>query len=497
MPAASSEGAFYAALLDLTAPTTDEELDQLLRQALALAVDLVGARRGYIELIDQHRRPSWSHGFDAQAVQRVRSRVSSGILAATVAEGRPLRLVDALKDPRFEHSESVQTLNIVAVLCAPIGQGLGTIYLEGRQSPGPFSDRDEAAIVRMGRHLALLFDRLLAAHRPEVRAPGLDPREGLNLDGLLGNSEAMNEVILRVRRIEGPIDEPVVLTGPTGVGKTTLARIIHANAHRRARPFVVFNCAELSQELVESELFGAVRGAHSTAHADRTGVVAEAHGGTLFLDELHHLNLTAQGALLRFLERGEYRPVGASRSRQADVRVIAAMNVEPQQVLRDGSLREDLWYRLSAYVIAVPSLVERREDIALLARHFCSAFTARYNMEPRRLSPAFVLALQSREWEGNIRELRNVIRMAVLETRFPKCLELQPEHLRDSRTDSPSQRLEVATLRFQRAHVLEILHQSGSTQEASARLGLARSSFYDLLKRLEIDLREARRRRSG
>jgi len=231
---------------------------------------------------------------------------------------------------------------------------------------------------------------------------------------LLGRSVAMREVFAVLERA-APTDATVLIEGETGTGKELAAEAIHQHSARKEGAFVTVDCGAVAAQLIESELFGHVRGAFTGAIADRRGVFEEAHGGTLFLDEIGELPLELQPKLLRALEKREIRRVGASQSRQIDVRVVAATNRDLVMEVNRGAFREDLFYRLAVVRIRLPPLRGRREDIALLAQHFVDCFAS--GSGP--LSPEMLRALASRPWPGNVRELRNAVQRAIALSRSP------------------------------------------------------------------------------
>jgi DNA-binding NtrC family response regulator len=201
----------------------------------------------------------------------------------------------------------------------------------------------------------------------------------------------------------------VLLLGESGTGKTLVARAIHAEGSRASGPFIEVNCAALPEHLIEAELFGAEKGAYTGAHQKRVGLVSLADGGTLFLDEIGELPLPVQAKLLHFLEDGTYRPVGASRPRTSDARVIAATNRSLAEAVRGGAFREDLFYRLAVVQIAVPALRERGRDALRLAAHFVERYAREEHVAPVRLTPAVEETLLAYPWPGNVRELRNLV----------------------------------------------------------------------------------------
>jgi transcriptional regulator with GAF, ATPase, and Fis domain len=214
-----------------------------------------------------------------------------------------------------------------------------------------------------------------------------------------------------------PTDAGVLILGETGTGKELVARAIHAASERRGRPLVKVNCGAIPATLIESELFGHEKGAYTGATSHRDGRFLMADGGTLFLDEVGELPLDLQVKLLRVLQEGEFEPVGSSRTRKVDVRIVAATNRDLQGEVEAGAFRGDLYYRLNVFPILVPPLRDRKQDIALLAEAFTQRIGAKIGRRIDRLSPADVARLEASDWPGNIRELQNVIERAVITSR--------------------------------------------------------------------------------
>ncbi|MBQ0957508.1 sigma-54-dependent Fis family transcriptional regulator [Ideonella sp. 4Y11] len=234
-----------------------------------------------------------------------------------------------------------------------------------------------------------------------------------HLRGLVGNSPAFVQQLARLPAY-ARCDANVMILGDTGTGKEACAQAIHYLSPRAGAPWVAVNCAAIPADLIEAELFGHVRGAYTHAHASRQGLVGEAEGGTLFLDEVDSLPFASQGKLLRFLQEKEYRPVGSSRLLHANVRVIAASNRALTHLGAAQGFRQDLLYRLNVLTLHLPTLRERRSDIAQLALHFLQAAGAQWRRPAPSLTPAALRRLLGHDWPGNVRELRNVIERAVL-----------------------------------------------------------------------------------
>ncbi|MEL6443660.1 MAG: sigma 54-interacting transcriptional regulator [Bacteroidota bacterium] len=231
--------------------------------------------------------------------------------------------------------------------------------------------------------------------------------------GILGDSDGMRRVVDRIRQV-ARTEITVLLEGESGVGKELLAQAVHALSSRRHKSLVVVNCGAIPEGLIESELFGAEKGAYTGATSQRTGFFEEANGGTIFLDEIGEMPTQAQVRLLRVLETGQFSRVGSSQVQTTNARVVAATNKNLAESVRRGDFREDLYYRLSTVVIQIPSLRERREDILPLFDHFLHRFTQQYNAQTRRLSDEARELLVRYNWPGNVRELRNVAEQAVV-----------------------------------------------------------------------------------
>ncbi|MEM6782863.1 MAG: sigma 54-interacting transcriptional regulator [Bacteroidota bacterium] len=231
--------------------------------------------------------------------------------------------------------------------------------------------------------------------------------------GILGDSDGMRRVVDRIRQV-ARTEITVLLEGESGVGKELLAQAVHALSSRRHKALVVVNCGAIPEGLIESELFGAEKGAYTGATSQRTGFFEEANGGTIFLDEIGEMPPQAQVRLLRVLETGQFSRVGSSQVQTTDARVVAATNKNLAESVRRGDFREDLYYRLSTVVIQIPALRERREDILPLFDHFLHRFTQQYNAQTRRLSDEARELLVRYNWPGNVRELRNVAEQAVV-----------------------------------------------------------------------------------
>ena len=274
-------------------------------------------------------------------------------------------------------------------------------------------------------------------------------------------------------------DLPVLVTGPNGAGKEGLAAIIHANSPRRGGPLVTVNCGALPAELIEAELFGAEAGAYTGANKAREGKFEAADGGTLFLDEIGNLPAAGQMKLLRVLETGSFARLGSNRERRVSVRVLSATNADLPAMIRDGSFREDLYYRLNTVELQLPPLAERPGDILPLARHFLDG--------GHRLGESALRALRQHAWPGNVRELRNVIARACLLAGGP-LIEAADLALPRSTPAAASSQPLAGGDEPDRARILQALEQAGGViSQAAAELGLSRQALYRRMDRLGIE----------
>ena len=284
-------------------------------------------------------------------------------------------------------------------------------------------------------------------------------------------------------------DAPVIITGESGTGKEHFATAVHENSDRRDGPFVKINCAALPEALLESELFGHEKGAFTDARTDRKGKFEVAEGGTLFFDEIGDMSINTQAKLLRVLQEKEYERLGSNRVRHADVRFVAATHRNLEEMIENGTFRQDLYYRLSVICLEIPPLRERKDDILPLAEFFISIYCSRYGKPELKLSDEVKTIFRNHSWPGNIRELKNTIERTVI---FSKCCEVH-------RADLPSQYqvmmpVEPETLtslyeKVDREVVLGALEKAhGNKSQAAEMLNISRKTLYAKMKKLNIDL---------
>jgi DNA-binding NtrC family response regulator len=343
-----------------------------------------------------------------------------------------------------------------------------------------------------GELLSRVSRLLNTGTRSTLGLQNVDSAGTLHFGALVGKNLNFLQAVANIRPL-AQCDATVLVYGETGTGKELFSRAIHYQSARQGKPFIPVNCAALPDHLFENELFGHIRGAYTDASSAEKGLIAEAQGGTLVLDEVGSLGLAAQGKLLRFLQDGEYRPLGASRNLISDVRIIAATNEDLLHKVRVKLFREDLYFRLNSLSVSIPPLRERIEDIALLANYFLRQYARDHGQEPRRISESALHKLVAYHWPGNVRELEGVILRAMILT---DTTNLQPQdiHLPTSGAETLSENtsLRVAKMgivqSFERTYLVNLLtaHRGNVTQAAKAA-GKQRRTLQRLLEKYSLN----------
>ncbi len=334
-------------------------------------------------------------------------------------------------------------------------------------------------------HLRRRIAQLLSEAEERRRTYRLDHEliQACQFEGIVARSPVMLDVFARIRRV-APHFGTALVTGATGTGKELVARALHRLSPGASHPFVVSNCSAIVESLLESELFGHVKGAFTGATQDKLGAFEYANHGTVFLDEIGELPLTAQSKLLRFLQNHEIQRVGSPVPRTVDVRVIAATNRNLRAMVKDGSFREDLYYRLAMVEIKLPGLAERREDLPLLERYFLEKFAAEYKKPVSGMTRRAQTRMAMYSWPGNVRELENVIGNAcmmvdgiVIDVRdLPEPIRLQSREL-----SVPDETM-ISLEELQKRHTMKVLERVGGNKSQAAEiLGISRATIYQLL----------------
>ena len=336
-----------------------------------------------------------------------------------------------------------------------------------------------------------LISRAVEKARMNVRLEKLEKKVGqtYSFDSILGESKVLKDAVSLAQKVSGT-DVPVLLTGETGTGKEVFAQAIHYSSKRARQNFVAVNCSSFSKELLESEMFGHKAGSFTGALKDKKGLFEEANNGTIFLDEIGEMAFELQAKLLRILETGEYIKIGDTKPTRVNVRIIAATNRNLSQEIVAGRFREDLFYRLSVFQIHLPPLRERAGDIRLLAKAFIKSFAEQLARPMVEIAPAFLEALDSQPWKGNIRELRNVIErsMIVCESGYLDIADLpfdiQNAHYEHSNDSSPGS-FELSAM--ERRHIARVLeYTKGNKTEAARLLKIGLMTLYRKIEEYKI-----------
>jgi len=357
----------------------------------------------------------------------------------------------------------------------------------------PFTDEELLLAVNKAVEKKRLIEENIA-----LRSALLDQ---YSFNNIVGEDPAILKIFEQVERV-APTDSAVMLHGESGTGKELVAGAIHAHSRRAVHQFMALDCSALSPTLLESELFGHVRGAFTGAIRDKEGIFEAAHGGTLFIDDVTNLHLELQGKLLRVLEMGEYKPVGAARIKKADVRIIAATNKNIQAMVEEGDFREDLFYRLNVFPVYIPPLRERKSDIPKLAYHFLRLFCRKTGKRIEGFSDEALEALMTYEWPGNVRQLKNVVeRLVIMSDATTLDLFDLLDSIRSGRPwpgdTVPGTLAELKEVRkhlvegvfdqVQKAFLIKALKAcEGNVTSAAVKVGMQRSNFSALLKKHNI-----------
>lgn len=517
-------------LSNLRRLASEREPSKLLSVITDGAVALTGAERGFVLLVDENgsleattiRGAERELGTQAAAFSR-------SIAEVVLIDGDPVVTVDASHDTRVQDYMSVHRLMLKSVACLPIasrGRTWGVLYLEHRSASGRFSGvdltllrayADQAAIaietselfaqVEAQKHDLEQANRALREANAELeqRLDGqaavlentrrqIERLQGSSAQGqrwgLVGTSEGMRRVYEMLDRVSAT-DVPVAITGQSGTGKELVARAIHRGSARAEGPYVSLSCGAIPDGLLESELFGHEAGAFTGAARARDGVFAQAHGGTLLMDEIADMPPRMQLDLLRVLQEGRVRPVGAAEERAVDVRLLTASRQSLRALVEQGKLREDLYYRLAVVEIALPPLGQRRSDIPLLCDHFLQRIATERGEPKKRLSPAALRRLYAHAFPGNIRELEHLLINATV---FVTGQVIDAKDLAiETVEDRPERDDEVESYRdfkdAERDRIVAALNANDWNRARAARaLGMARRTFYRRLAEHGIEL---------
>jgi transcriptional regulator with GAF, ATPase, and Fis domain len=463
----------------------DRDYGELLTSLLDRTIESLGADRGFVLVRENEGfRAVVARNFRSEALSQTEAEVSSSIAREVLQTGKAVLIGNALDSERYKHQPSVQRLSLRSVLCAPLlatSEAFALIYLENRDIAQKFTNRQRELLDEICTLSAARLHVALAIESARRKARELESHAG-EADGIVTADPAVAAVLQTARQV-AQTDLAVLIQGETGTGKELVARAIYRQSARSSGPFIILNCAVLPASLIESELFGVVKGAFTGADRDRAGLVGTAHRGTLFLDEIGELPLELQPRLLRVLQSGEFNRLGSTRTETADIRVIAATNRDIEREIEIGTFRSDLFFRLATITLKLPPLRERVQDIPLLADHFLRQYSTRFGREPGRLSADLLASLLGYSFPGNVRELE--AEMARLAALAPAGAPLMPDALSDRirgiQKDS-LQPMSIAEME-KRLIVLVLKTTDGNRTHAAEILGISREGLRTKMQR--------------
>jgi len=446
-------------------------LETLLDALLDALLEVTRAEKGFvIEIVDGNPVVRAARNVTPGNVEDAVSRVSDSIVQKVLSTRRPLVVADALHDAEWSGSASVVNLRLQSVMCAPLttrGEVFGAIYLGNDSVRNLFDERSLETLTVFASQASLLLQNALLLR--DLRRENEELRgaiESRRYGELVGAGASMREVYRRIEKV-APTDVTVLVQGETGTGKELVAREIHRRSARSAGPFVPVNCAAIPEGLLESELFGHVKGAFTGAVATRAGRFQAASGGTLFLDEIGEMPPSLQVKLLRAIQERVVQRVGDSRGEPVDIRVVAATNRNLEDEVRTGRFREDLYYRLHVVTIGLPPLRERGDDVTVLARWFLQRYAEEFDSRARGFAPGAVAAIRKYRWPGNIRELENRVKKAAVLADGPlvtaEDLDLPQEAM------EPALPLAEAIEAFRKRYISEVLERNGGNRTKTAK----------------------------
>jgi transcriptional regulator with GAF, ATPase, and Fis domain len=466
----------------------DYRLENILESLMDIVVEITNADKGFLILTEgESLEVKVARNLKKENILNAVDQFSDSIVKRVIEERRPIIISDALHDDEFANSKSVMNLKLSSVMCVPLlerGNLLGIIYVGNDSVVDLFEEKTLNVLKVFAAQASLIIRNALLVNELKLDNQSLAERlDRYTFGDIIGSCEAMQEIYKRIRKIAGT-DVSVLITGETGTGKELIAQEIHRRSNRADGPFVTINCGAIPENLLESELFGHVKGAFTGAVSTKEGRFQAAIGGTLFLDEIGEMPLNLQVKILRALQERTVTKVGGNKAEQVDIRIITATNRILEEEIQQGRFREDLYYRLNVVNIHLPPLRERGEDIVLIAKYLISKYSQEFDSPVRGLSPNAVIAIKKCEWLGNIRQLENHLKKAVILT--DKTL-LGPDDLGLS-ADMIDEivPLSKAKEEFQRRYINDVLARNNGNRTKTARdLGVDPRTIFRHLEKEE------------
>ena len=467
------------------------ELDGLLEQMMDAVIDITRADKGFLILVEGD---SWhvrvARNIERGDIQEGSGQISDSIVSKVAHSRSSLIVSDALHDEEFSGAQSVINLKLNSVMCAPLldkGRLLGVLYVGNEHVTNLFGRRHLDLLTIFASQASLILANAILVNELRLDNQTLAQRiEEMRYGSIIGSSAGMRRIFDTIEKV-APTSVSVLVLGETGTGKELIANEIHRRSPRAQGPFVTINCGAIPENLLESELFGHVRGAFTGAAATRQGRFQAADGGTIFLDEIGEMPLNLQVKLLRVLQDRTITKVGATQSEAIDIRILAATHVDLEAAVQQGRFREDLYYRLNVVQLRLPPLRDREEDVVLIAKYLIQSIADDLGMAPKELGAEATAALKKYAWPGNIRQLENRLKKALLLANSsiltPEDLDLMPEVLDDRPVG-----LAEAKERFARRYILEALERHGDNRTQTAKeLGVDPRTIFRYLEKEEDD----------
>jgi transcriptional regulator with GAF, ATPase, and Fis domain len=449
----------------------NQDLNGLLEDLMDSIIELTSADKGFLILIDEgDLNVRVARNLKRENIETAVAHVSDSIISKVLQKKSPLIVSDALHDEEFNSSMSVMNLKLCSVMCVPLldrGSILGLIYVGNDNIVNLFNEGHLEVLTIFAAQASLIVANALLLNELKVDNEALRDRlDDMLFGSIVGTSAVMRSVFRTLEKV-APTDVSVLVQGETGTGKELIAREIHERSSRKEGPFITINTAAIPENLLESELFGHVRGAFTGAISTRVGKFQSADGGTLFLDEIGDMPMALQVKLLRALQERTVTKVGGGKPESIDIRVITATNRDLKEAIKTNEFREDLYYRLNVVTLALPPLRERGDDVVLIAKYLVDKYCSQYKSPQRRLGGNALIGIRKYSWPGNIRELENRLKKAVIMadkvTLSADDLDLEHDEL-----------LEILSLahardRWQREYINEVLSLNNGNRTKTAR----------------------------
>ncbi len=465
----------YEALLTISEEINSmRDTTALLDRVMDIAMNTVKAERGFILL----RTPESPRNFEAVTARNISKEsissiqeLSSSVVNQVLEQGEPVLAIDALADQRFSGAESVLLQNIRSLMCTPLirnDQLVGAIYMDNRVDAGKFDEESLQFLKAFAGQAAIAIENAQLFEQLQSENQRLKKEASLQhvFPEIIGKSTPILKILEMVRDVADSTAS-VLIEGESGTGKELVARALHFHSSRRDKLFMPVFCGSLSENLLESELFGHKKGAFTGAVENKAGLFEEAHHGTLFLDEIADISKTIQTKLLRVIQEGEIKRVGETSIRNVDVRIVSATNKSLWEEVKAGNFREDLFYRLHVIKIKMPPLRERRDDIPLLAEHFLKKFAPESKKKIIGFTSEALDMLRDYQWPGNIRELENAIERAVILAKEPKI----PRDLFNLDRPKPEAELIGKPLKeIEKYSIMKTLEMTGNNRTKAAEI---------------------------